>query len=472
MEKESFESDSVAAILNENFVCVKVDREERPDVDRMYMSYVQKTTGSGGWPMSVFLTPDLEPIFGGTYFPPEDKYGRVGFKTLLKLIAQQWNEKNLSLRSEGKLKTITYFFLYLKLPLILAKQSIEFMKKVSQVKRTIPEVPAEDSWNKCFNQLSRAYEERYGGFSMAPKFPQPTIFNFLFHLYSKMKGTEQGEKCLEMCLHTLKKMAYGGIHDHVNNGFARYSVDGKWQVPHFEKMLYDQAQIAMSYCDAYVVTKDKFYSDVVHDILTYVSRDLSHELGGFYGAEDADSYPYEGAPHKQEGAFCVWEYDEIQNLLGEDDPSALEKTKGVPRADIFCYHFNVKKNGNVQPEQDPHDELKNKNVLVTFGSYEETAEKFNLSIDVLKEVLGKCLGILREARLKRPKPHTDTKIVTSWNGLMISAYAKAGFVMKEQNYIDRALKAANFIKTHLYNEKEKSLLRCCYGEKDGNIFQV
>lgn len=228
-------------------------------------------------------------------------------------------------------------------------------------------------------------------------------------------------------------------------------------------MLYDQAQLVISYCDAYVVTKDNFYADVVHDILNYVSRDLSHNLGGFYGAEDADSYPYADAPHKMEGAFCVWEYDEIFNLLGD------EKTNGILNADIFAYHYNVDELGNVEPAQDPHGELKNKNVLVVFGSLEETASKFGLTVVQVKEILHKCHKILYEERQKRPKPDVDTKIVTSWNGLMISGFARAGFILKDQDYINRAILAANFIKKYLYDEEMKALLRCCYKEDDGHI---
>lgn len=269
-----------------------------------------------------------------------------------------------------------------------------------------------------------------------------------------------------MCLHTLKRMAYGGIHDHVNTGFARYSVDDKWHVPHFEKMLYDQAQLAVAYCDAYLVTKDIFYADVVRDILNYVSRDLSHKLGGFYGAEDADSYPFEGAKHKQEGAFCVWEYDEIQNLLSDG------KINDVSNAEIFSHHFHVLPNGNVNPIQDPHQELKNKNVLACFTSYELTAEKFHISVDALKDLLDNCFKTLYDERQKKPKPHVDTKIVTAWNGLMISGFAKGGFALKDQTYINRAISAANFIKKFLYNENDKSLLRCCYKGGDGQVDQT
>lgn len=340
---------------------------------------------------------------------------------------------------------------------------MEVLKEVAErdfISFTQIEVPSERSIQKCVQQLVRSYDIHFGGFSRAPKFPQPSNFNFLFHLYAKDKNSEQGSAVLEMCLNTLQKMAYGGIHDHVNCGFARYSVDNKWHVPHFEKMLYDQAQLVVSYCDAYVVKKDVFYADIVKDILKYVSRDLSHPLGGFYGAEDADSYPYEGAKHKQEGAFCVWEYDEINNLISDST-----------HAEIFCYHYSVKPEGNLEPSQDPHKEFHNKNVLAVFGFYEQTAVKFSISVEELKEILESCHKILYDERQKRPKPHVDTKIVTSWNGLMISGFAKAGFVFKDQTYINRAILAANFIKKYLYDEEEKSLIRCCYRGDEGNITQ-
>ncbi|CAG9774108.1 unnamed protein product [Ceutorhynchus assimilis] len=451
MEKESFENHEVAKIMNEHFVNIKVDREERPDVDKMYMSFIQAITGSGGWPMSVFLTPSLEPITGGTYFPVESKgYGMPTFPKLLLKIAKEWEINREALVKSGKFS-------------LKALQEVREPRTASTSEQL--QVAGEDAWQKCALQLSRSYEADFGGFSVAPKFPQPSNFDFLFHLYAKEKETERGFQCLEMCLHTLKKMAYGGIHDHVNKGFARYSVDERWHVPHFEKMLYDQAQLTVSYCDAFVVTKDKFYADVAEDILTYVSRDLSHELGGFYGAQDADSYPYDSAPHKMEGAFCVWDFQDVAKLI-------TEETNGIKHFDLLCHHYNIKKNGNVNPKQDPHNELKNKNILVCFGSYEQTATKFDISVEQVKEILEKSHQILYEERQKRPKPDTDTKIVTSWNGLMISGFAKAGFVLKNQTYIHRAILAANFIRKFLYNESDKSLMRCCYRGNKGQVVQI
>ncbi|EFA07789.1 spermatogenesis-associated protein 20 [Tribolium castaneum] len=450
MEKESFEDEEVAKIMNQHFINVKVDREERPDVDKLYMAFIQASVGGGGWPMSVFLTPTLEPLAGGTYFPPEDKYGRPGFKTVLKSIAEQWRTKQSAIANSGK-------------------YSLEVLRKVSEREISAKQdinVPGEDVWKKCLLQLSHSYEDDFGGFSAQPKFPQPCNLNFLFHMYSRDKHSEQGFRCLHMCLNTLRKMAYGGIHDHVNCGFARYSVDDRWHVPHFEKMLYDQAQLAVSYADAFVVTKDDFFAEVLRDILLYVSRDLSHPLGGFYGAEDADSYPYEGASHKREGAFCVWEFEEISKLLGET------KTDDISHRDLFIYHYNVKEDGNVNPAQDPHHELEKKNILVCFGSFEDTSRKFKTSVETVKEILKSCHEILYKERQKRPKPHVDTKIVTSWNGLMISGFAKAGFVLKDQEYINRAILAATFIKKFLYNEQDKTLLRCCYKGDNAKIVQT
>ncbi|XP_019881908.1 spermatogenesis-associated protein 20 isoform X2 [Aethina tumida] len=447
MEKESFENDSVAEIMNKYYVNVKVDREERPDVDKLYMSFIQATVGSGGWPMSVFLTPDLEPLAGGTYFPPEDTFDRPGFKSVLKDIAEEWNTKQSAILKSGK-------------------YSLDVLRKMArkeQLGEQKIDVPGVEVAEKCLLQLTRSYDDDFGGFSISPKFPQPTVFNFLFHMYSSDKRSEKGFQCMLMALKTLDKIAYGGIHDHVNSGFARYSVDSRWHVPHFEKMLYDQAQLAVSYCDAYVLTKKEFYADVVRDILTYVSRDLSHELGGFYGAEDADSYPEVGAREKAEGAFCVWEYDEIMDHINGN-------TDGISDLELITYHYSLKEGGNVNPRNDPHGELLNKNVLGCFGSYEQTARQFDISVEKVKEILNKCHKILYDVRQKRPKPHVDTKIITSWNGLMISGYAKAGFVLKDQAYINRAILAASFIKKYLYRENEgKILLRCCYKGENGQV---
>lgn len=448
MERESFENEEIAKIMNENFVCIKVDREERPDVDKLYMTYVQVNTGGGGWPMSVWLTPGLEPVFGGTYFPPDDQYGRPGFKSVLNHIAKQWKEGSQKFSEAGK-------------RIISVLEQISSLGESSSDLST--RLPKFGSWDRCLQQLSSSFEKKYGGFSEAPKFPQPVNLNFLFSLYAKEPKSESGKEALEMATFTLKMMAKGGIHDHIGQGFARYSVDGKWHVPHFEKMLYDQGQLVVAYTSAYLATKDQIYADVIEDILNYVNRDLSHPSGGFYSAEDADSLPSIKSKEKKEGAFYVWTHEEIKTLLNETIPENPE----VTHADIFSFHYTVKPEGNVSPTKDPHGELKNKNVLIVFGSEEETAQKFELSVDKVKEILEKSRKILYETRSKRPRPHLDDKMLTGWNGLMISGFAKAGQALENQNHIQRAVGAAKFVRRYLYDDSEKTLLRSCYkGEKD------
>ncbi|CAG2052955.1 unnamed protein product [Timema podura] len=247
----------------------------------------------------------------------------------------------------------------------------------------------------------------------------------------------------------------------------RYSTDERWHVPHFEKMLYDQAQLAVAYSAAYLATKDEFYADIVRDILLYVSRDLSDKSGGFYSAEDADSYPSHDAKSKKEGAFCVWNYDELQRLL--DKPI---EGSNYTISDIFCYHYDVKPQGNVNPNQDPHDELKYQNILIVLGSEEETAEKHGLDLATTRQALKEGREILFEVRQKRPRPHLDDKMLTAWNGLMISGFSKAGQALGDDSFVDRAIKAANFVKKYLYNPTAETLLRSCYKGSDGSVAQM
>ncbi|KAM7295907.1 spermatogenesis-associated protein 20 isoform X4 [Ixodes scapularis] len=355
MERESFENADIARLMNEHFVNVKVDREERPDLDRVYMTYIQATSGGGGWPMSVWLTPDLKPIVGGTYFPPDDRYfGRPGFKTLLAAIAEQWRTNRAKLLDQGS-------------------RIVEILRQASDLRSSDEReagAAASTSGSEavprastvaatCFEQLSRSYDEAMGGFGKAPKFPQCVNLNFL--LRHAVASQEPGEaaRALEMCVNTLNKMARGGIHDHVAKGFHRYSTDGGWHVPHFEKMLYDQAQLARAYLEAFQATRDPHLAQVARDVLDYVERDLSHQSGGFYSAEDADSLPEASSGEKKEGAFCVWEEAEVRRLLPEPLPGCPGRTV----ADLFCRHFGVEAGGNVDPMQDPHDELKGKNHL-------------------------------------------------------------------------------------------------------------
>ncbi|KAI5651821.1 thioredoxin-like domain-containing protein [Phthorimaea operculella] len=448
MEKESFENEEVAKVMNENYINIKVDREERPDIDRVYMLFVMATTGSGGWPMSVFLTPDLRPVTGGTYFPPEDRWGRPGFKTILLSLAKKWKENNQQ-------------FMEASASILDALQKVTLAEP-----DTSASIPGEATWERCVQRYKSIYEHEFGGFGMAPKFPQASIFNFLFHYYARDKTHPEGKKCLEMCLHTLTKIAMGGIHDHISSGFARYSVDNHWHVPHFEKMLYDQAQLTVAYTDAYLATKDEFYADVVRDIIKYVNRDLRHESGGYYSAEDADSYPTFGAPHKKEGAFCIWEYAEIKELLKD------KKLNSISYLDVFCEYFHVEEDGNVGPESDPHGELTNKNVLIIYESKEDVAKTFGLSMEEFDKIILECKEILYEARQKRPRPHLDSKMLCSWNGLMLAGLAQAGQGLSVKEFVDDAIKTANFIKTHLYDSSTKTLLHSCYRGEDGSVAQT
>ncbi|XP_023942576.2 spermatogenesis-associated protein 20 isoform X2 [Bicyclus anynana] len=447
MEKECFENEAVAKIMNEHYVNIKIDREERPDLDRVYMLFITATTGRGGWPMSIFLTPELCPVTGGTYFPPEDRWGRPGFKTILLSLANKWRENSAQF-------------------LEASSNVLDALRNISRIQDSTTAVPGEATWTKCVRHYLSTFEPDFGGFGTAPKFPQASIFNFLFHFYARDKRDQEGKTCLEMCLHTLTKIAKGGIHDHVSGGFARYSVDNDWHVPHFEKMLYDQAQLLVAYTDAYLATKDEFFAEVVRDIVKYINRDLRHETGGYYSAEDADSYPYFGAEHKKEGAFCTWEYKELKSLLEGKQLGSLSYFE------IFCDYFSVQENGNISPESDPHSELTDKNVLIIYGSKEETMSRFGITLEQFNEVINECIGILFEARSKRPRPHLDTKMLCSWNGLMIAGLAQAGQGLGDKSFVDDALKTAQFVKDYLYDPNTKTLFHSSYRDEVGNITQT
>ena len=398
MERESFESDAVAEVLNREFVPVKVDREERPDVDRIYMNFVQSSTGSGGWPMSVWLAPDLKPFYGGTYFPPDNRYGRPGFKTLLEYIANAWNtERERILES--------------------SRNIVDQLRQHSEVKAPENALGADQaSIDSAFNVFRRSYDSHHGGFGQAPKFPRPVTFTFLHRYYARAGNQE----ALDMSVHTLREMARGGMYDQVGGGFHRYSVDDHWLVPHFEKMLYDQGQLAVSYLEAYQLTGDPGLASVARDIFAYVLRDMTHSGGAFYSAEDADSVIDPAEPHeKGEGAFYIWDERELRAVLG-------------PEADAVIRAYGVRPNGNV--DSDPHGEFTGRNIL------------HRVSDAVMSdEVRAKLLA----ARDKRVCPHLDDKILTAWNALMISAFALGGRVLGEKSYVDAAERAAGFILSNM-----------------------
>jgi len=436
MAHESFENEETAAIMNREFVNIKVDREERPDVDRVYMTFVQATTGGGGWPMSVWLTPDLKPFVGGTYFPPVDRYGQPGFTKVLERIAAAWKQ--------GHEK--------------IAEQGSKIVEALRESQNAQPEAAAKidnQLFQTAYEQLSRSFDDKEGGFGTAPKFPRPVALNFLTRFYDRDPKSESGKHALEMDLVTLRKMAAGGMHDHLGGGFHRYSVDRYWHVPHFEKMLYDQAQLASAYLDAFQITRDPQYADVVRDILDYVARDMTSKTSGFFSAEDADSLFEHGKPEHGEGAFYVWTEKQVDAALGGDSSA-------------FKFHYGVQPHGNTPEGSDPQDEFRGKNILIERHTIAETAKHFKKSEDEARQSLARSRERLLSIRNKRPRPHLDDKIIAAWNGLMISAYARSAQILDEPRYLERATRAAKFLRSNLYDEKSKLLFRN-YRESRSNV---
>jgi uncharacterized protein YyaL (SSP411 family) len=431
MERESFSDPEIAKLINDNFVPVKVDREERPDVDRVYMTFVQATTGSGGWPMTVFLTPDRKPFFGGTYFPPEPRQGLPGIKAVLAKVREAWDTQHDD----------------------VVKSAESLTQAIGQMQQLKPAdgggaVMDGAMLDRCFDQLGAAFDTTHGGFGAAPKFPEPVNFNFLFHYAARTQDNERRQRARDMALRTLKAIAAGGIHDHLGGGFHRYSTDRRWFLPHFEKMLYDQAQLARCYVDAYRVTGDEAYAQTARDALDYVLRDLTGPDGQFYSAEDADSARDPSRPDdKAEGAFYVWRGDEIEKILGHDVGA------------VFNFHYGVGAEGNVPKPQDPRGEFPGLNVLAVARTPEETARQFNLSVERANELLAAARKQLFDVRAKRPRPHRDDKAVTAWNGLAISAFARAGGALAEPRYTDAATRAAAFVQSRLYDAPSRTLKR-------------
>jgi len=420
MERESFENEQIAAILNKYFVAIKVDREERPDVDRIYMAYVQATTGGGGWPMSVWLTPDLKPFVGGTYFPPDNRYGRPGFPALLERIAEAWRTDRQK----------------------IAASSREILEHLQQAAEVTPAgVLDKSALESGFFQFRRSFDSKLGGFGAAPKFPRPVAYNFLLRYWA---GTHNQE-ARDMVLATLRAMSKGGMHDQLGGGFHRYSVDERWFVPHFEKMLYDQAQLAVSYLEAYQITHDPLYAGVARRIFDYVLRDMTDRDGGFYSAEDADSVIDPAKPEeKGEGAFYIWKHEEIEAVAGR--PAAW-----------FAFRYGVEPHGNVP--HDPQGEFIGGNILFEAHTVEETAQHFSKPVEEVRQALTAASEKLLAARAKRVRPHLDDKILTAWNGLMISAFAKGGAILQEPRYSAASVRAADFILSRMYDPKTGLLLR-------------
>ena len=425
MAHESFEDIDVAQLLNDNFIAIKVDREERPEIDHLYMSVCQAMTGRGGWPLTIIMTPDKKPFFAGTYFPKEARGGMPGLMQLLPSISQAWeNNKD---KIDQTIAQIENF-------LINANSSTN--------NENISETIIDDS----FKQYSNSFDDINGGFRGAPKFPAPHNLIFLLRYYQMTKD----QTALNIVEKTLSKMQQGGIFDHIGFGFHRYSTDEKWLVPHFEKMLYDQAMIALAYTELYQITKQTEYAKTAQDIFEYVLRDMTNSDGGFYSAEDADS---EGI----EGKFYLWSESEIIDVLGTKD------------AELFNLIYNINKSGNFQTEAGHSVENSNiphlsASIKILSGKYEKTEDELIQFINKSKQKL----FIHRELRIK---PHKDDKILTDWNGLMIAALAKGAIVFHSPQYLDAAEKAVGFINKELMTDSKHLEKRFRDGKSglDGHI---
>jgi uncharacterized protein YyaL (SSP411 family) len=399
MERESFEDEQVAALMNELFVNIKVDREERPDLDEIYMNAVQMLTGRGGWPMTMFLTPDGKPFYGGTYFPPEDRQGMPGFPKILLGVSQAYRE-----RPEDVEKSVT--------------QILTGLQRMSQSPDAAKNFAGSIIADSC-EKIARSYDSENGGLGQAPKFPNPGVYELFLRHYHHSKS----QRYLEIVAHTLTKMAQGGIYDHLGGGFHRYSVDAKWLVPHFEKMLYDNAQLLRSYAQAYTVTHDPLFKSVVDETATYLLREMFHSEGGFYSTQDADS---EG----EEGKFFVWTPAEINRLAGEED------------GEIFCRIYDVTEQGNFEGN----------NILHPILTIDQASKFFRKERSEIEALIARVKQRLFAEREKRIKPFRDEKIITAWNGLMLSGLAEAIKISANPGYIEAANRTVAFIFGKLFRD--------------------
>jgi hypothetical protein len=461
MARESFENAAIAAQLNHDFIPVKLDREERPDVDRVYMTYVQARTGSGGWPLNVFLTPDLKPFFGGTYFPPEDRQGRRGFPSLLAAIAGAWHDKRADLVAEADRVLASLRDHYRNRAASVADSGGPGSTPASSTSpSSAAPIPlheaAGDAFERGFAHLYESFDATHGGFGGAPKFPRSGNIDFLLRVAALQGGgaTETGREALRLIAETLRNMIQGGLHDHLGGGFHRYSVDAGWFVPHFEKMLYDQALIARNLLDTARATGDERLAWAARSVFDYLLRDLAHPRGAFFSAEDADSdrTPAEGGGHA-EGAFYVWTRTELDRVLPPVDTA------------LVCAHFGIEDAGNVPAELDPHCEFTGRNILRQSRPLAETAVGLGLDPIAAADRLAASLERLRAIRASRPRPHLDDKVLAAWNGLALSALARAAvhpaacLADKRPFYLEAALRCARFIESELWVPARRVLLR-------------
>jgi len=421
MERESYSNPQIAAIVNRDFVAIKVDREERPDVDGVYIRFLEATTGGAGWPMNVFLTPGLKPFFGGTYFPPADRGTVPGLPSVLKNVAAAWQRDHEKILGTAD-----------KLTQQLAAYSGGSVAAVEP-----------SALQAAYSEMRSDYDATNGGFGGAPKFPRPVALEYLMRYSLRGKNKD----ALDMALHTLDAMARGGMHDQLGGGFHRYATDTTWHVPHFEKMLYDQAQLALAYLHAFQITHHDAYAATTRDTLDFVLREMRSPEGGFYSALDADS-PLPGNNQQSgEGAYYVWSAAEVNKLLGNTDTPAFE------------YRYGVHPDGNVSAPQDIEGKMRGMNVLYQQRSVAETASYFKTADQAMGQQLERDRKQLLGARTQRPRPPVDTKVITAWNGMLISALARSSQVLHEPRYLQAAQKAASMIETHLYSRETGRLKR-------------
>ena len=404
MERESFENEDIAALMNESFVSIKVDREERPDLDSIYMTAVQAMTGQGGWPMTVFLTPDGRPFYGGTYFPPEERGGLPGFPRVVQALARAYRENR-----EEVVQT--------------TQRLIGHIRQVSAGVRSQEPLTA-DILHQAYGGIAGSFDDRHGGTGLQPKFPQPMVYEFLLRYHLRFESPN----ALDMVDLTLEKMAHGGIYDQLGGGFHRYSTDTYWLVPHFEKMLYDNALLARLYLHAFQTTRKPLYRRVVEETLDYVAREMTHPSGGFYSAQDADS---EGV----EGKFFVWRPEEITAILGKETAEVVNRVYGVTRTGNFEGH----------------------SILHVAEPPEKAAGELGMAQPEFDALLQASKAALLRARESRVHPARDDKVLTSWNGLMLGAFAEAGAVLDRPDYVSYANQNAKFLLDHL--RKGDRLLR-------------
>ena len=417
MERESFENETIAGLMNQDFINIKVDREERPDVDAIYMSAVQMLTGQGGWPMTMFLTPQGKPFYGGTYYPPTDHYGRPGFPRVLAAVAESWKERPEEIEAMGR-------------------ELLAQLDETNDLARHLSDsLLTPTLLSNAFDALSNQFDRQYGGFGSSPKFPQPANLDFLLRFHAQSKRAEP----LAMVEKTLHRMALGGIYDQLGGGFHRYSVDQVWLVPHFEKMLYDNAQLAQTYIRCYQATGNTFYRGVAEEILEYVMREMTSPEGGFFSAQDADS---EG----EEGRFFVWTPTEVRAILGDRD------------AEVFGSFFDITLAGNWEGT----------NILRVVQEAPQVASQFGLSIEETATILYTGRARLFTEREKRIKPHLDDKILTAWNGLMLAAFAEVAAVLNNATFRDVALKNASFLQQNMTLRDAEGNLRLLRTYRNGH----